>query len=86
MFNSEFEGTITRINQDVQSGNTFYYLTIDSDTSKIFNGMSKVSSELPLTQVGDKVKISYQKGAKGLVDMNEFDNLNIANIEKSTSK
>ena len=48
------EGTITRINQDVQSGNTFYYLTIDTDTSRIFNGMSKVSSELPLTQVGDK--------------------------------
>ena len=23
------EGTITRINQDVQNGNTFYYLTIE---------------------------------------------------------
>lgn len=80
------EGTITRINQDVQSGNTFYYLTIDTDTSRIFNAMSKVSSELPLTQVGDKVKLSYQKEAKGLVDINEFDNLNILNVEVDTTK
>ena len=80
------EGTITRINQDVQSGKTFYYLTIDTDTSRIFNAMSKVSSELPLTQVGDKVKLSYQKEAKGLVDINEFDNLNILNVEVDTTK
>ena len=43
--------------------------------------MSKVSSKLPITQVGDKVKISYQKGSNGVVDINEFDNLNIANIK-----
>ena len=30
-----------------QNGNTFYYLTIDADTSRIFNAMSKVSSKLP---------------------------------------
>ena len=48
--------------------------------------MSKVSSELPLTQVGDKVKLSYQKEAKGLVDINEFDNLNISNVEVDTNK
>jgi len=48
--------------------------------------MSKVSSELPLTQVGDKVKLSYQKDSKGLVNINEFDNLNILNVEKDTTK
>ena len=48
--------------------------------------MSKVSSELPLNQVGDKVKLSYQKEAKGLVDINEFDNLNILNVEVDTTK
>ena len=76
------EGTVTRINQEVENGNTFYYLTIDSDTSKIFRATSKTSSELPLTQVGDKVKLSYQKGEKGLVDITEFDNLNIQNFDE----
>ena len=32
---------------------------------------------MPNFKVGDKVKLSYQKEAKGLVDINEFDNLNI---------
>ena len=50
------------------------------------NFYGKVSSELPLTQVGDKVKLSYQKEAKGLVDINEFDNLNILNVEVDTTK
>ena len=76
------EGTITRINQEVQSGNTFYYLTVDTDKSKIFRATSKISSEIPLTQVEDKVKLSYQKGEKGLVDVTEFDNLNIQNFEE----
>ena len=79
------EGTVTRINQEVENGNTFYYLTIDSDTSKIFRATSKTSSELPLTQVGDKVKLSYQKGEKGLVDITEFDNLNIQNFDEKTT-
>ena len=81
------QGSVTRINQEVEAGSTFYYLTIDSDTSKIFRATSKISSKLPLTQVGDKVKLSYQKGEKGLVDITEFDNLNILNtIEKTNTQ
>ncbi|MBQ6630665.1 MAG: hypothetical protein IJH55_00835 [Romboutsia sp.] len=79
------QGAVTRINQEVEDGNTFYYLTIDSDTSNIFRATSKISSKLPLTQVGDKVKLSYQKGEKGLVDITEFDNLNIQNVEEKTN-
>ncbi len=79
------QGVVTRINQEVEDGNTFYYLTIDSDTSNIFRATSKISSKLPLTQVGDKVKLSYQKGEKGLVDITEFDNLNIQNVEEKTN-
>ena len=79
------EGAVTRINQEVENGNTFYYLTIDTDNSKIFRATSKVSSKLPLTQIGDKVKLSYQKGEKGLVDITEFDNLNIQNFDEKTT-
>lgn len=73
----EVEGTITRINSDVKNGNTSYYLTIDSKNEVIFKGSSKVSNELTLSQIGDKVKIAFQKGEQNLVDIIEFNNLNI---------
>ena len=58
------EGTVSRISPDVKSGNTFYYLTLENNGDKVFNATSKVSIDLPLTQVGDKVKITYQKKGK----------------------
>lgn len=77
----KIEGTVTRISPDVKNGDTYYYMTIDSSENIIFNATSKLSTEIPLTNVGDKVKISFQKGEEGLVDIIEFDNLNIGNIE-----
>ncbi|MCJ0169335.1 hypothetical protein [Clostridioides difficile] len=80
------EGTVTRISPDVRGGNTNYYVTLDSNKDIIFRATSKVSSELPLTQVGDKVKISYSKEESGVIEMSEFDNLNIANFEDKKAK
>ena len=79
----DIEGTILRISPDVKSGNTYYYITIDSKPNIIFNATSKVSNEIPLTSVGDKVKISFPKGEHGFLDIIEFDNLNIGNIDSS---
>ena len=82
----DIEGVVKRISPDVKSGNTNYYLTIDSDNNKIFVATSKVSTELPLTVVGDKVKIAYQEGKSGVVDIIEFDNLNLgATSQKNKS-
>ncbi len=75
------EGTISRISADVKSGNTFYYMTINENQNIIFNATSKLSIEIPLTSVGDKVKISYQKGEKGFVDIVEFDNLTLGKVK-----
>ncbi len=80
----EIEGSIVRISPDVKSGNTYYYMTIDSKPNRIFNATSKVSTEIPLTNVGDKVKISFPKGETGVLDIIEFDNLNIGNIDNKT--
>ena len=80
------EGIVTRINMDISGGNTTYYMTIDNSNGLIFRATSKVSTELPLTMVNDKVKISYQKSDNELVDIVEFDNLNInssGKVEKS---
>lgn len=79
----DIEGTILRISPDVKSGNTYYYMTIDSKPNIIFNATSKVSTEIPLTSVGDKVKISFSKLENGLLDIIEFDNLNIGNINSN---
>lgn len=80
----EIEGSIVRISPDVKSGNTYYYMTIDSKPNRIFNATSKVSTEIPLTNVGDKVKISFPKGETGVLDIIEFDNLSIGNIDNKT--
>ena len=58
-------------------------MTIDSKPNIIFNATSKVSTEIPLTNVGDKVKISFPKGEDGFLDIIEFDNLNIGNVDSN---
>lgn len=77
----EIEGIITRISPDVKNGNTFYYMTVDIAQNIIFTSTSKVANEIPLTVVGDKVKISYEKGQKGFVDIIEFNNLTINDVQ-----
>ena len=71
------EGIVSRINQDVKSGNTTYYITLKDNSELIFTGTSKVSSELPLTMSGDKVSISYEKTDSNIISISEFDNKNI---------
>lgn len=80
------EGTVSRINQDVKSGNTTYYITLKNNKELIFTGTSKISSELPLTMVGDKVSISYDKTDSNIISIAEFDNINIGKTEKTANK
>lgn len=77
----EIQGSVNRISQDVKGGNTSYYITLDTNEKIIFTATSKVSKELPLTQPLDKVKISYQKSDKLVVEIVSFDNLNIGTNE-----
>lgn len=80
------EGTVSRINQDVKSGNTTYYITIKDNKELIFTGTSKTSTELPLTMVGDKVSISYDEADSNIISIAEFDNINIGKTEKTANK
>ena len=82
----KIEGTISRINQDVKSGNTTYYITLKDNNQLIFTGTSKVSTELPITMVGDKVSISYDKTDSNIINIAEFDNNNIGKTEKVSNK
>jgi len=82
----KIEGTVSRINQDVKSGNTTYYITLKDNKELIFTGTSKISTELPLTMVGDKVSISYDKADSNIISIAAFDNINIGKTEKTANK
>ncbi|MGL4799204.1 MAG: hypothetical protein ACRCWY_07390 [Cellulosilyticaceae bacterium] len=68
-------GTLTRINADVQNGMTYYYFTLDTNTTTAFVVTSALSKEIPLSQVGDKVTLTYDSyGDDRTIDVITFDN------------
>ncbi len=71
-----FKSVITRIQNDVKNGNSFYYFTI-KDYPNIFVGSSQLSNELPVTIVGDSISISFDIDNEEIIDVSSFDNLNV---------
>lgn len=67
---------ISRIQSDVKNGNSFYYFTI-KDYPNIFVGSSQISSEIPVSIVGDSVKVSFDVDNEQVIDVTSFDNLNL---------
>jgi hypothetical protein len=70
------ESIVTRIQNDVKNGNSFYYFTV-KDYPNIFVGSSQLSNQLPVTIVGDKVKISFDIDNEEVIDVSSFENLNL---------
>jgi hypothetical protein len=70
------ESVITRIQNDVKNGNSFYYFTV-KDYPTIFVGSSQLSNQLPVTIVGDKVKITFDIDNEEVIDVSSFENLNM---------
>ena len=69
------KGTVTRISSAIQDGDTYYYLIINGDNTKLYLASTGISNELPITREGDQVQISYLDDSNGTVDIAEFDNL-----------
>merc|ERR1711916_285396 len=61
--NYEIETTVSRISIDNRNGNTYYYMILKNHENKVFVGTSLISNELPITEVNDKIKVSYDDGA-----------------------
>jgi hypothetical protein len=72
----KLKSVVTRIQSDVKNGNSFYYFTI-KDFPSIFVGSSQVSSELPVTVVGDSIEISFDIDEEKVIDVTRFDNKNL---------
>ena len=67
---------VTRINNDVKNGNSFYYFTV-KDYSNIFIGSSQISNALPVSSVGDSIEISFDSDTQGIIDISSFKNITI---------
>lgn len=70
------QSVISRINNDVKNGNSFYYFTV-KDYSNIFIGSSQISNELPVSGVGDSIEISFDSDTQGIIDISSFKNITI---------
>lgn len=72
---------VLRVSRDIRNGNTDYYLLLQKPNNKIFIGSSIISSEIPLTEVGDSVLVKYDEQNGEIINIIGFDNLNI-NLKK----
>ena len=69
----QLKSVITRITNDVKNGNSFYYFTT-KDYPNIFVGSSQISNQLPVTIVGDSIKISFDVDTEEVIDVSTFEN------------
>lgn len=68
-------GTVERISQTSVDSNIVYYLILKEMPNKIFTAVPDDGQELPITQPGDKVKLTYNKTSKTVISVTAFDNL-----------
>ena len=71
---------VTRFQMDVKNGQSFYYFMVDG-YQPIFVGSSQISNQLPVTNVGDSIKISYDLDLEEVTDVATFENLTV-NLKK----
>lgn len=77
----ELRGKVERTASDNKNGETFYYLILEGYPQKIFIGTSAVSPELPVSQKGDSVVVSYDDSQPAIIDIVDLDNLMINAIK-----
>lgn len=68
-------GIVTRIGSNIEGGNTYYYMILDDDETRLFLASYMISEELPITREGDKVEVSYVDEANGTINIVSFNNI-----------
>lgn len=69
----EVEFIVSRVQQVTESGSSLFFIFGD-EVDLIFTANRTVSSKVPLTQVGDKVSVTYLDTGDPVVPVKEFDN------------
>nr|WP_322622866.1 hypothetical protein [uncultured Flavobacterium sp.] len=70
------KSVVGRIHSDIKNGNSFYYFTLPGD-KRIFIGSSQISNELPVTQAGDSISISFDNDSERVINVSVFRNLTL---------
>ncbi|MFP9112454.1 hypothetical protein ACLI1A_00825 [Flavobacterium sp. RHBU_3] len=70
------KSVVERIHSDIKNGNSFYYFTLPGD-KRIFIGSSQISNELPVTQAGDSISISFDNDSEKVINVSAFRNLSL---------
>lgn len=72
------KGKVTRISANSEGGNTYYYMIINDDRSKLYMASYSISDELPITREGDNVEIKYIDEGNGTINIVSFNNLDFS--------
>lgn len=70
-------GTLTRFGSDIKDGRTYYYFRLDSAPDKVFTATSNLSGLLPLTNVGDSLRVSFEQTPDQEVSLTKLVNLSL---------
>ncbi|MFV8440885.1 hypothetical protein [Flavobacterium sp. LB2P44] len=70
---------IIRIQNDVKNGNSFYYFKV-KEYPNLFVGSSQISSQLPISMVGDSVQISFDIDLEEIIDVSTFENISLKKL------
>jgi len=74
---SSLIGKVARLGMDTKDGQFYYYFILEEKPSTLFVGTSTLGNEVPVSKIGDKIRISYTAGSEGEIFIETFDNLNL---------
>ncbi len=80
------EGIVDRKSKELLNSGTTYYVHITGIPHIFTGGAGELSVKLPMTKVGDKVKIEYYASGRDVVPMYSFDNLSLILTETKSQK
>jgi len=71
------ESTVTRIGTDVKNGRTFFYIIVADKPNVVFVINTDLSDFLPVTNIGDPVRMEYLSVTDPTVNLISFKNLRL---------
>ncbi len=71
------EGEIVRLGSDTKDGRTYYYFSLGGVPGKIFIATTNLSSQLPLSKAGDRVRVAYLDSDDTEISLIELKNLSL---------
>ncbi len=71
------EGTIARLGSDITAGRTCYSLVLKEEPGTIYIATSNLSSYLPVSSVGDRIKVAFLKSSDKEISLTELKNISL---------